>query len=148
VETFIVSLVGALAAGAVAAAKESASQAIKDAYRGIRKYLADRYTTVPMVELEKDPQSKGRRLVVQETFEKEQARIETDEALPKLAATLIDSLKADAPEAAKQAGVVLEDIRAGIDVQIRRLATGTIVRNIETRTGSVVIEDIGNQPKK
>jgi hypothetical protein len=144
-DTFIASLVGALAAGAIAAAKDTATQAIKDAYGGIRKYITDRYATVRLDELEKDPQSKGQRLVVQEKLE--QAGAEDDPTLPGLAASFVETLKSQAPDAARLAGVTLEDIRAGIDIQIRRIGGGTTARNLEARAGSVIIEDVGNQSK-
>jgi hypothetical protein len=144
-EPFIASLVGALAAGAIAAAKDTATQAIKDAYAGIRKYITDKYAAVQLDALEKDPQSKGQRLVVQEKLE--QAGAEKDATLPGLAATFVETLNSQAPEAANAAGVNLEDIHAGIDVQIRRVAAGTTATHIEARAGSVIMEDIGNQPK-
>lgn len=57
--SFITSLVGALAAGAVVAAKDAAAQAVKDAYAGIRQYITHRYATVQLEALEKEPDSKG-----------------------------------------------------------------------------------------
>jgi hypothetical protein len=144
-EPFIVSVVSALAAGAIAAAKDTATQAVKDAYAGVRKYIADRYATVQLSGLEQDPQSKGQQLVVQEKLER--ANVEDDPTLPQLAAALVEALKSQAPDAARAVGVNLEDIRAGIDVQIRRIAQGTVVKSIEARTGSVTIEDVGNQLK-
>jgi hypothetical protein len=144
-EAFVVSLVSALAAGAIAAAKDTATQAVKDAYAGVRNYITDRYTTVQLSGLEEDPQSKGQQLVLREKLER--ANVEDDSTLPKLAAGLVDALKTQAPDVARAGGVNLDDIRAGIDVQIRRIAQGTVARNIEARTGSVTIEDIGNQPK-
>lgn len=144
-EPFVVSLVGALAAGAIAAARETATQAVKDAYAGVRKYITDRYAAVQLSGLEQDPQSKGQQLVVQEKLER--ANVEDDPTLPRLAAALVEALRSQAPDVAKAAGVDLEDIRAGIDVQIRRIAQGTVAKNIEARAGSVIIEDIGNQPK-
>jgi hypothetical protein len=77
----------------------------------------------------------------------EQANVDDDPTLPKLTAALVEALKSQAPDAARAVGVNLENIRAGIDVQIRRIAQGTVAKNIEARTGSVTIEDIGNQPK-
>jgi hypothetical protein len=144
-ETFIASVVGALAAGAIAAAKDTATNAVKDTYAGVRKYIADKYATVQLDALEKDPRSKGQRLVVQEKLE--EAGADNDPSLPQLAASLVEELKSAAPEAANIAGVVLEDIRAGLDIQVRRIARGSTARNLEARAGSVIIEDLGNQSK-
>jgi hypothetical protein len=144
-ETFVASLVAALAAGAIAAAKDTATQAVKGAYAGICKYITDRYATVQLDALEKNPQSKGQKLVVQEALK--EAGADNDPELPALAASFVEILKSQASDAAKVAGVVLEDISAGIDVQIRRIAAGTTARNLKAGSGSVIIEDIGNQTK-
>ena len=42
-DPFTVSIVSALAAGAVAAAKDVATSAVKDAYAGLKRIIADRY---------------------------------------------------------------------------------------------------------
>jgi hypothetical protein len=139
-ETFVASLVAALAA-----TKDTATQGVKDAYAGIRKYIADRYAMAPLDALEKNPQSKGQKLVVQEKLE--EAGADNDPELPALAASFVETLKSQAPDAAKLAGVVLKDISAGIDVQIRRIAAGTTARNIKAGSGSVIIEDVGDQTK-
>jgi hypothetical protein len=146
-ETFIASLVGALAAGAVAAAKDTATQVIKDAYASIRQYIEDRYATVQLDALDKEPQSKGQQLVIQEKLEKGGA--ESDPLLPKHVADLLEALKSQAPDAAKTAGVDLGRIRAAVDVQIRRVGAGgpVIIKDIEAGSGSAIIEDVGNQPK-
>ena len=111
-EPFIVSLVGALAAGAVAAAKDTATQAVKDAYDGIRQYIKDRYARVHLDDLEEEPHSKGQQLVIQEKLEK--AGVENDPTLPKLVAELVEALKSQAPDAAKTVGVDLEGIRTRV----------------------------------
>jgi len=146
-ESFVASLVGALTAGAIAAAKDTAAQAIKDAYTGIRQYISDQYAKVRLDNLEEEPQSKGQQLVVQEKLEKAGAK--DDAILLAHMAKLVEALKSQAPDAAKAASVDLEEIRAAIDVQIRRVGEGGTVRmkNLEAHDGSVTIEDVGNQPK-
>jgi hypothetical protein len=146
-EPFIVSLVGALAAGAVAAAKDTATQAIKDAYTGIRQYIKDQYATVQLDELDKEPQSEGQQLVAKEKLEK--AGVANDPLLLKHVVDLVEALKSQPPDAATTVGVDLEGIRAAVDVQIRRVGAGGPVRmrDIQARGGSAIIEDVGNQPK-
>jgi hypothetical protein len=146
-EPFIVSLGGALAAGAVAAAKDTATQTIKDAYDGVRQYIKDRYAKIRLDDLEEEPQSKGQQLVIQEKLEK--AGAENDSTLPTLVADLVEALKSQAPDAAKTVGVDLEGIRAAIDVQIRRVGDGASVKikNIEAGKGSIIIEDLGSRSK-
>jgi hypothetical protein len=115
-EPFIVSLVSALAAGAIAAAKDTATQAVKDAYDRVREYIKDRYAKVRLDDLEEEPHSKGQQLVVQEKLEN--AGAEDDPALPKLVANLIEALKAQAPDVVKTVGVDLEGIRAAVHLSI------------------------------
>ncbi len=146
-EPFTASLVGALAAGAVAAAKDTATQAVKDAYAGIRKYIKDRYATVQLEGLDKEPQSKGQQLVVQEKLEK--ARADEDPELPKLLAQFVEMVNAQSPDAGKTVGVDLENIRAAIDVQIRRVGgKGPVkIKDVGAGRGSVIIEDLGYHRK-
>lgn len=142
-EPFLISLVGALAAGAVATAKETAAQAIKDAYAGVRQYIKDRYSAVHLEALDKEPKSKEQQQVVQKQFA--EAGVENDSTLPKLLAELVEAIKAQAPEAARMVGVDLGGLRAAIDIQIERVGGGGPVKiqNVEARQGSIVIKDIG-----
>jgi hypothetical protein len=146
-EPFVSSLVGALAAGAIVAAQDTATQAIKDAYAGIKTYIADRYVQVRLKLLEEEPQSKGQQLVVREKLEA--AGAENDPTLAKLSGVLVEALQSQALEAAKITGIDLAGIRAAIDIQIRRIGEEGPVRitDVEARAGSVTIEDIGYQRK-
>jgi hypothetical protein len=146
-DPFIASLVGALAAGAVAAAKDTATQAVKDAYAGIQRYIKDRYTTVQLEGLDKEPESKGQQLVVQEKLEK--AGADKDPELPQLLKEFVEALKAQAPDAGKTVGVDLDNIQAAINVQIRRVGGEgpTKIKDVAARSGSVTIEDVGYRRK-
>jgi hypothetical protein len=146
-DPFIASLVGALAAGAVAAAKDTATHAIKDAYAGIRQYIKDRYAAVPLEALEKEPDSKGQQLVVQEKLEKAGAAKDTE--LPALLKQFVEALKAQMPDVGKTVGVDLQNIQAAIDVQIKRVGgEGPVkIKDVGAGKGSVIIEDVGN-PRK
>ena len=146
-EPFITSVVAALAAGAVAAAKDTASQVIKDTYASVRHYISSHYAKVELTGLEQEPDSKGQRLVVEEKLAKED--LAQDSNLPKLIADLLEALKNQAPDAAKTAGVDLDTISAAVDVQIRRVGAGGAVKikGVTAGTGSVVIEDVGYTPK-
>jgi hypothetical protein len=146
-DPFIVSLVGALAAGTVAAAKDTATRAIKDAYGGIRQYIKNRYRTVQLEALEREPGSKGQQLVVQEKLEK--AGAGGDPELLQLLKQFLEVLRVEAPDAGKIAGIELENIQAAIDVQIRRVGGGSSIKikDVGAGSSSVVIEDIGNLRK-
>jgi hypothetical protein len=146
-EPFTASLVGALAAGAIAAAKDTATQAIKDTYAGIRKYIKDRYATVPLDGLDREPKSRGQQLVVQEKLD--EAGAANDPDLPRLLKRFVEALKSGAPDAGKTVGVDLENIRAAIDVQIRRVGgEGPVtIKDVGASSGSVIVEDVGYQRK-
>ena len=61
----------------------------------------------------------------------------------------MEALKLQAPDASKTVGVDLENIRAAIDVQIRRVGgEGSVkIKDIGAGSGSVMIEDVGYQRK-
>jgi hypothetical protein len=147
-EPFLTSLVGALAAGAVAAAKDTVGQAVKDAYQAVRRYIKDRYTAVHLEELDKEPQSKDRRVEFEQKFQKAGAM--DDPALPKLVADLLSAIQEHAPQAAGMVGVDLGDLHAAAGVQLRRVGEGgpVRVRDINAGTGSIIIEDVGGTSKK
>jgi hypothetical protein len=150
-EPFLISLGGALAAGAGAAAKDTAVQAVKDAYAGVRQYIRDRYAAVSLEGLDKEPQSKEQskeqQRVVEEQFAK--AGVQPDLTLAKLLSELVDAIKTHAPDAATTVGVDLRDIRAAVDVQIERVGAGGPVKinQVEAKKGSVIIKDVGGQSK-
>jgi hypothetical protein len=142
-DPFIVSLVGALSAGAIEAAKSTATQAIKDAYTGVRGYIARHYAHVELAGLERDPASQGQQLVVQEHLAKEPT-VTADPTLPQLVAALVEALKAQ-PHGPPE-GVNLGDISAAINVQIERIGTGggnVRMGNVTAHGGSVMIKDVG-----
>ena len=75
-------LVGALAAGATAAAKDVVSQAVKDAYNGLKGLIISKYESTPKVgatlqTLELSPESKEIQCVVETAFR--EAGMEQDE---------------------------------------------------------------------
>jgi hypothetical protein len=61
----------------------------------------------------------------------------------------VEALKSDAPDAGKTVGVDLENIRAAIDVQIKRVGgLGPVkIKDVAAGSGSVTIEDVGYQRK-
>jgi hypothetical protein len=62
---------------------------------------------------------------------------------------LVEALKSQAPDAGKTVGVDLENVRAAIDVQIRRVGgEGPVkIKDVEAGSGSAIIEDVGYQRK-
>jgi hypothetical protein len=121
-KTFIGSVVAAIAAAAAASQKETGRQAVKDTYAAIRAYITNRYAAVDIAALEEDPLSPNQRPLIEEQLAS--AGAEDDAALAWLAAGFLETLKSQSPDAACIVGLTFEDIRAGIDDQIRKIDTG------------------------
>ena len=90
-EPITVSIVAALAAGAVAATKEVATSAVKDAYAGLKRLIVDRYKKAgPFVEaIEADPTSKPE----QEVLAKQLGPGTPETALKEAALALLQALE-------------------------------------------------------
>jgi hypothetical protein len=73
VEPVTTALVTALAAGAAAGLKDTAAQAVKDAYAKLKGLIRTRYPNVSIDQLEQQPTSKARQGVVGEDLERERA---------------------------------------------------------------------------
>lgn len=86
-------IVGALAAGAVAATKDVTAQAIKDAYSGLKSLIIQKYAKASgaVDQLEEKPESEGRQAVAKE--ELQEAGVSRDEAIVAQAKALLDLLK-------------------------------------------------------
>jgi hypothetical protein len=54
-------IVSAVSAGAVAGAKDTVAQAVKDAYAGLKKLITERYAHVDVTAVEKKPESMAKR---------------------------------------------------------------------------------------
>jgi hypothetical protein len=118
-----VTIVSAVAAGAAAGASEVATSAIKDAYAGLKRLIADGYRNVaPFVDaVEADPASKPEQTVLAKQLD--QAGAAKDDGLKAAAQTLLDAIEKlrTKPEAAalfdfgvlhRARNVELQDIEA------------------------------------
>ncbi len=84
-------IVGALAAGAIAAVQDTASQVIKDAYMALKNAIIKKVKRSDDVDnLEKEPESAGRKLIVSEALTKADAA--NDQEMLALAKTLAEAL--------------------------------------------------------
>jgi hypothetical protein len=143
-----VTIVSAVAAGAAAGASEVATSAIKDAYTGLKRLIADDYRNVaPFVEaVEADPASKPEQAVLAKQLD--QAGAAKDDELQAAAQALLDAVAElrTKPDAAalfdfgvlhRARNVELEDIEA----------LGTVFRAREaTLEGDFKAKDIRHKP--
>ena len=148
----ISAIVGALAAGAVAALKDTAGQAVKDAYSGLVKLVKDRYgkekRVVESVEfLEKDPADTDRQGVLAKAMTS--VSVSPDKAVTDALEKLLTVLERHAPEAGAAVGVDIGVLRAtALDMQsIQAPMQGTGVRITEANiSGPATFKDIGTKP--
>ena len=99
----------ALGAGATAG-KEIVSALVKDAYSTLKELIRARYPKVSVDQLEQAPESKNRRLVVEEDLAASGAGQDT--ALLDAAHSLMALIQQHAPGAAAAVGVDLKDVEA------------------------------------
>lgn len=141
-------LVGALAAGAQAALKDTASTAIKDAYNGLKNLIVRKFgSSKPSVEgLEQKPESKAKQASVQEDLQA--AGAAGDDEVLERAHELVQALRRDDPGGAAALGVDLERIEAaflqigsvrssggGVRVRDSRFSGGVSIGNVDAGTG-------------
>jgi len=132
----ISAIAAALALGAAAAAKDIGGQVVRDAYAGLKAFIASRYPRVGLDQLEQAPESKARRAVVEEDLQAANAAADTQ--LAGLAAKLAELIRAQAPAAAAAIGVDLKDIEAGSLRLADIAAAGTGVRVEKARVAGAI----------
>ena len=104
-EFITTAIISALSAGAAFVGKEIASQALKDAYAGLKGWINSHYPGVSIEQLEKHPTSKARQEVVGEDLEREGASEDTE--LVKLARSMVELIQKQPPDVARSIGVDL-----------------------------------------
>lgn len=144
-------IVSALAAGAAAGLKPTATQAIKDAYAGLKALVQRKYGSPPSLEaLEKKPDSEPKRSSATEDLM--DAGAGQDAELLERAKALLDAVRADAPEAAAAVGIDLKKVEAeylrlkGITARGSE-ATGVRVEEGKFR-GGIDIENVQAEAEK
>jgi hypothetical protein len=130
----------ALGAGAVAG-KEIVSGLVKDGYTKLKELVKARYPDVSVEPLEKAPESKARRAVVEEDLGKSGAA--KDSELVETAQKLIELVRQQMPGAAAAIGVDLKDVEAA-NLRLRGIiASGTGVKMEKVRaSGDIEISDV------
>ena len=129
-------IVSALAAGAVAALKPTAEQAVKDAYAGLKALVQRKYQAVPLDALERKPASGTQRDAVAETLG--DAGAAGDAELLDKARELAATLRTHDPDAGRSIGVDVERI-AGASVRIGAVTAGENATGV--RAGTIEATD-------
>jgi hypothetical protein len=122
-----VTIVSAVAAGAAAGASEVATSAIKDAYAGLKRLIADGYRNVaPFVDaVEADPASKPEQTVLAK--ELDQAGAAKDDELKAAAQALLDAIESLRDEPRAAALFDFDQLRVARDVQLEDIEAVRVI---------------------
>jgi len=145
-------LVNAVVAGAAAALKPATQQVVKATYDGLKGYIKIKWMKLSSgIEfLEGDPASKMRQAALKESLAKAVQADGLDEQVLKAAQALLAAVANDraSAAAAQEAGVTVEDLKAGAasdigrvlaeagPVVVRRLTAEQDIRSGEIRSGN------------
>ena len=121
-------IVTAIALGAAAGLKQTTENAVKDVYAELKNYIKEKYSTVSIELIEKEPKSKFRQKVVKEDLAKTDAN--KDENLLRYAQAVLDDIHKHDPETADEIGINLEDIK-GASLKIEDIIATGIGVNIK-----------------
>jgi hypothetical protein len=136
-EPISTAIVGALVAGAAASLKGVASEAVKDAYAGLKALIVNRYKRAGAVAVvEEDPDSEAGKQALGEALAKSGAV--ADPEVQKRAAELDGALQALPAEAKATLEVQLKAIEANRSILLERLSS----------TGSVKVDVAGAKAGK
>jgi hypothetical protein len=143
-EPVLITVVTALVAGAAAKAKDVASQAVIDAYAGLKAVVVRKLGKVGAVQsVEDDPVSEPARAALVEALAKRD--IEGDRQLRAFADRIIEALaETRAKTGTGPEGIEIETIRGGVNVVVENLAaTGRInLGPIIAQTGDVRVSGL------
>jgi hypothetical protein len=132
-------IVAAVVAGAAAGLKESAADAVKDAFTGLKRLIFERHG-VDVTPVERKPESESKRDSLKEDLADTGAA--DDPELRAAAQRLIAAVAEHDASAAQAVGVDLEDVRAGFiqigDVDVRGPGTGVRGERVDVAGGIVI----------
>ena len=115
----------ALVAGIAAGLQPTATQAVKDAYQGVKELIRRKYAKVSIDMLENDPADEARQGIVKKDLQ--QAGADGDQELLHAAQALLAAIHASEFDstAARSVGVSLKDIEVGASFKLSNInATG------------------------
>ncbi len=142
-------IMAALIAGATAAASDTASLAVKDAYQGLKTLLADGYKIVSTALLEKKPTNPTYQKAVEDEL-KENAGVADDKAVLEKTKAVQDALRKEPPAQLAAWGIDIKELESGGSIIAERIAGG-IVGDKWKATSDIRFSDVtggGPQPGK
>jgi hypothetical protein len=128
-------VVAAVALGASDGARDTAKQAIGDAYAAVKAWITERYGSVSaeVEDLEREPWEDLRRALLAKRLNQAGAR--DDAELVRLAHALLEAVEDQAPELPAAVGVVIRRASAGGDIAVEDVAmdggSGVIAEDLE-----------------
>lgn len=137
----LTAIVAAISAGALAALKDGANDAVTRAYQSVRDFFTGHSTEGDLEDLEKKPQSEARRAVFAE--ELGAAGLGEDEELLARALALAEVLRQHDPESIRAVGVDLTDVQVD-NIRIGRIVsegTGFKAERVAA-SGDITIDDV------
>ncbi|MGA7195530.1 MAG: hypothetical protein WBQ45_07845 [Roseiarcus sp.] len=139
----ISAITAALIAGATAAASETATTAVKDAYQGLKKLLIDGYNFASGALLDKKPKSEATEAAVKDEL-KDTPKVADDKAILEATQALQDALRRAAPAQLAAWGVDIKTIDAGRDFIAERISgTGGGLKADQVKAaGDIRLSDI------
>jgi Na+-transporting NADH:ubiquinone oxidoreductase subunit NqrC len=123
----------AIVAGATAALKPTAEQAVKDAYAGLKALIKRKWNRVEMESLERDPADQVRQQLVKSDLQK--ADDLADGEVLEQAKQVLAAVKKHDPAAAASAGITIEDLDAGASVNIENLVAEGVLAMRRIKAG-------------
>jgi hypothetical protein len=130
----------ALAAGATFVLQGFATEAVKDAYKGLKHLLTGKLSS--LANLEDDPADEDYRKAADKELQKK--GLAADPAVLEKANALTQAIEAEPKDKLAAAGIDISGLKAASDVIVKRLnAAGDIrVKDITAQAGKIEIEDI------
>jgi hypothetical protein len=137
----ISSVIAIVAAGAASALKETAGKAVKDAYEGLKTFLAGKLHSFQ--NFEEDPKDEDFRKAIAKEIQKK--ALTDDPDLLQRVHDLEAALEKEPPAQLETLGIDLTNIRAAKDIIIKELNAGAgrlRVKDVQSATGQVLIEGL------
>jgi hypothetical protein len=142
VDPLSVTLGTAIAAGAAAALKDTASAAIKDAYAAVKEFVSKSYNRVDVSQIEREPASGSRQAVLADELAKSGA--EGDGELRRLVTELVSALEEHDKGAAAAVGLDVKNLKAKL-LQIGQVSDGAAITADTAEIETIRIDQIGQK---